>query len=154
MNIDLSAGESAKVESLARKWGRPKEEVLLELVKNGLRSYDIREPWWRNFYLLGAPWGESRKSKFVDDLRRRFRNTPKGLEEAFKYIDIVTDRIIGKGVGLLQFNALLSALLVWAFEHYAKNVMEHWVLVFSLMFSGISSLLMILLIEAHPVVPG
>ena len=147
MNIDLSADEDAKVERLARKWRCAKEEALRKLVTHGLLAYDIEVPWWRNFYLLGAPllWNKSGKSKFVADLRQRFGNKPADDEESFKYIDVVNDRIISKGVGLLQFNAVLSVLLVWAFEHYTKSVLEHWALLLFLGCAVFSSLLMIVL---------
>jgi hypothetical protein len=137
MNIDLSADEIAKVERLATKWRNSAEEVLHKLVTNELRAYDTRKPWWRNFYLFGASWGKPAKSKFVADLQQRFDNISNGAEEAFKYIDVVTDRIISKAVGLLQFNAILSVLLVWAFEHYADDFWEHWAIVGSLIFFGV-----------------
>jgi hypothetical protein len=145
MNIGISADENTKVERLAQRWSCSREEALRRVVQNGLCSYDIKEPWWRNFHVLGAPLRGPDKSKFVDALRNRFGGASASSEEAFKYIDVVTDRIISKGVGLLQFNALLGVLLVWAFEHYAQNRIEHQILFWSLGASIVSSVFMIVL---------
>jgi hypothetical protein len=146
MDITLSEDEISQINSLSEEWNCSVDDAIHRLLINALSVREIipKKPWFK-FYLLGAPWREPSRSNFVANLRWRFRNTPHGIEEAFKYIDTVYDRIITKATGLLTFNALLSALLVWAFEHYNQNNWEHKVLFITLMLTFVSSFLMMFL---------
>lgn len=97
-------------------------------------------------YRWGAPLCRKDKEKFFLDLKQRFDDP----EKAFSYIDKVIDRNISKAVGLLQYNAVVLAITyIISYSDYNINIWLRAILSVSILFSIISSLVIIDIMFTH-----
>jgi len=60
----------------------------------------------RQIYRFGAPFFTDDRRRFIDDLKSRFSDG----ERASSFLDVITDRIVTKAAGLLQYNAVILAI--------------------------------------------
>lgn len=102
-------------------------------------------------YLFGAPIREKRKIRFIEEIRERFTAHDPDAEAAVAYLNNITDRIITKAVGLLQYNAVVLAITyVISYSYANKNTqLERILLSASISCSMLSTVCVILILFTH-----
>ncbi|MGJ0453949.1 MAG: hypothetical protein ACR65T_12090 [Methylocystis sp.] len=151
--LDIINNEMKKLSTIKEGAGEPKNEDYIKYIVLAVFVIVIAAAgvyYFRNsdIYWLGAPRNEEHRRKFIDDLSLRFN---KKEEDAVQYISNITDRIIAKAVGLLQYNAVLLAvtyLISYNVINCADNK-SNKMLDISIFLSILSTLFMMVIMFTH-----